>query len=89
VEENARWNARLSGEGGLVFGLQPGMRVSEEVGVETECESGSCSHAKGNCGEVETSSSVPLAIESLWTLNDDAVETVRRSDDEVGPVSTT
>ena len=84
-----RWNARLSGEGVSVFGLQLGVCVSGEVGAETASASESCSHAKGNGGEVETSSSVRRVIESLWTLNDDAVETVRRSDGEVGPVSTT
>jgi hypothetical protein len=66
------------------------MDVSEEVevGTETVCASESCSHVKGSGGEVETSSSLRWEIEhlwKLWTLNDDAVETVKRIDGEVGP----
>ena len=89
MEESGRLSGRLSGEGVLAFGWQLGMYVSEEVEVGTVCGSESCSHAKENRGEVETSSFVRWAIENLWTLNDDAAETVRRSDGEVGPASTT
>ena len=58
------------------------------MGTETVCESENCSHEKESGGEVETSSSLQWEIEhlwKLWILNDDAVETVKRIDGEVGP----
>ena len=92
MEENVKWNGRLSGEGVLAFEWYLVMDVSEEVevGTETVCESESCSHAKESGGEVETSSSLRWENEhlwKLWILNDDAVETVTRTAGEVGPAS--